>query len=72
MRDLVFETHIMEWGNISDQCYQGSKVHCYIYLITLCTAGVNFDHLNMEYMHDEFCDVLLPLGACNNWADTAV
>lgn len=56
----------MEWGNISDQCYQGSKVHCYIYLITLCTAGVNFDHLNMEYMHDEFCDVLLPLGACNN------
>lgn len=39
--------------------------------MTLCAAGVSCDRLIMEYTHDEFCDILLPLGACNNWAGTA-
>jgi hypothetical protein len=39
---------------------------------TQCIAGLSCDRMIMEYTHDEYCDMLLTLGACNSRAGTAV
>jgi hypothetical protein len=38
---------------------------------TQCTAGLSCDRMITEYTHDEYCDMLLTLGACNSRAGTA-
>jgi hypothetical protein len=38
---------------------------------TQCTAGLSCDRMIMEYTHDEYCDMLLTLGARNSRAGTA-
>jgi hypothetical protein len=38
---------------------------------TQCTAGLSCDRMIMEYTHDEYCEMLLTLGACNSRAGTA-
>jgi hypothetical protein len=38
---------------------------------TQCTAWLSCDRMAMAYTHDEYCDMLLTLGACNSPAGTA-
>jgi hypothetical protein len=38
---------------------------------TQCTAGLSWDRMIMEYTHDEYCDMLFTLGACNSRAGAA-
>ena len=52
----------MKWCNSFQQCCQDSKMHLLHVLMTLCAAGISCDEVIMEYTHDEFCDICLPLG----------
>jgi hypothetical protein len=58
----------------SQQCYLSRR---YTKRVVKCTqdtqvtAGLSCDRVIMEYTHDEYCDMLLTLGACNSRAGTA-
>jgi hypothetical protein len=37
---------------------------------TQCAAGLSYDRMIVKNTHDEYCDILLTLGACNSRVGT--
>jgi len=64
----------VKWGNSFRPCYLSRR---YVKRIARCTqgtqrtAGLGCDRMMMEYTHDEHCDMLLTVGACNSRAGVA-
>jgi hypothetical protein len=75
LRCLVFEIHVnVKWGNTLlsralPRRYIKRGVRCT--QDTQCTSGLSCDRMIIEYTHDEYCDMLLTLGACNSRAGSA-